>query len=1004
MNYKVKMFFECNCYEKLQRFVGNRASKKGIANWLVAEKLLSISKKVHDASFKTIGLLKGEGYYTNEPVTFENRQQGKKIELKEGLIWANNTFDCMWANFTADISGQDVNYNDIVFLLDLGGEGLVCNSLGEPKQAITCYATDYDYSLGKASKKIVINQGYIKDKKVNFWVDTAGNDLFGKFNNSAKIMDMKVALFHKEIFALSYDIEILANALIYADRQYAKSIKKAYGKLFAINCATLTNTTAQEYRQQITAVLQTKNTDKAFEYSAIGHAHLDLAWLWPIRETYRKGARTFSNQLLNIKLYDNYIFGASQAQLYAWIKEKYPTIYSQVKAQIVANRWEVQGATWVEMDSNLISGESLIRQFFYGKKYFYDEFKEDMQVLWLPDSFGYSPCLPQVMKLANTPYFLTQKMSWNTTTKFPYHTFNWQGLDGSEVFAHMLPESTYNSPCRADKMIFGVKNYQENSISDKSMMLFGIGDGGAGPGFEHIERAIRQKDVKPIPKVKMRKSVEFFEEIVKEKDKFNTYRGELYLEKHQGTYTTQVMNKWFNRKCEFLLKNYELLIAMLGANDVELPINLVELEAIWKEILLYQFHDILPGSSIKRVYEESIARYNIIYKKLQEATYTLLQHMGAGENLFNPNSYDYNYKFQADNKWLELKVPKFAVVKKENATVVSKFFAKSDSNSIETDLYKLTFKNGLIVSLIDKSLNKDFVRAGECMGQYSLYDDFGDCWDFKSNYRKTQKHMALSSFAINVDGASASATSKFELFGTIVEQKVCIIDGVKGINIETNIDFNSSVKTLRVSFATAVDSNKCAFNTQFGHIYRPTTENSPTEVAQIETSGQKFVDLSNGEYGISILNDCKYGYRNKFGVIDICLVRSPKGNPCENVDIGVKHKVAFTILPHSGQVGLDTYKYAYLLNNPIIHFKGIKENSLNDIAIDNENIVVESTKIAQNKDVIIRLYNASEHTQKCSITFNGSRPKYVVDIMENEISKADNEITLRSFELINLLF
>lgn len=965
-------------------------------------------KLLEEKAYTPVGQLNCIGYVTKEPVSFEKRTQGSEKEITLGDKWAEEVFDCAWFHVTGEVP-EKYNPADIVFLINCGGEGLIYDRFGEPKQAITCYASDYDYALGLPVKRVVLNNNLTDAGKVDFWIDAGANDLFGKMKNESRFSELCVAAVNREIRALSYDLETLCYVYENSDDQEFKKVILNAVKKVLPKTAEINEKSATECREILRPVLETKNEGgNVFEYSAVGHAHLDLAWLWPIRESKRKAARTFTNQFTNIDKYDGYIFGASQAQLYQWVKESYPSVYDKVLELAKTPRWDVQGSTWVEMDSNLISGESLIRQFYYGKRFFKDEFGQDMKIFWVPDSFGYSACIPQVMKLADVPYFLTQKMSWNTVTKFPYHTFKWQGLDGSEVFAHMLPEDTYNSPCRADRIIFGEKNFQERKISNKAMMLYGIGDGGAGPGFEHIERLNRYRDLNSVPRVKPEKSLDFFKKADDKVTPYPTYKGELYLERHRGTYTTQSKNKKYNRKCEFALKNYEYLMCIALKNNIELPITREELDEIWKEILLYQFHDILPGSSINRVYEESVARYEIIYKRLTQSIEELAKALSDSDSMYNFNAYNAQITFKnEEGTWSKLSIPAFGCAKTKEAEKIQEFQAKCTQNTIENDCVRIKFRNGFIVSYYDKKQDFEYAADKKAMGVYSVYHDRGDCWDILPHtYYKRKKNAVCTQFKTGTDGATAFADMVYKLNDTTIKQRITITDSSPMAEFDIEIDCHQKDSMLRIAFPTTIKSDECNFNIQFGHIARKTTENNDAEKAQFEVSGHKFVDLSDGDRGLSVLNDCKYGYRCKGSVIDVDLIRSPKGGPGSNVDQG-KNTLKLALLPHAGALGEETYRQSYIFNNPVIRVSGTaKGNLVPRYSTDNNNIVLETVKSPiDSNGLILRFYNSSNEIQKANISLQGYKADSIVNILEEKLSDVSpSALTLMPFELINIRF
>lgn len=951
-------------------------------------------------SYKVLSALNGTGYYSEEPLTFENRYSGKKFEVKIGGKWCKNVFDCAWFHITGKIpEGADT------VIVDCGGEGLVYDRFGNEIQAITCYSSDADRSLGEPMKRIIpVTDALVNGDNFDFWIDGAANDLFGKSKRESRFHELYAAKRNTNIRALYYDVHVLLGVLDAGeDKEFNEEIKAA---LNSIKCDYLTDEEAIEKRKALVPVLSQKS-EEDYTYYAVGHAHLDLAWLWPIRESYRKGGRTFATQIMNTEMYPGYIFGASQAQLYSWVKDKYPKVYDKMKELVKDGKWDVQGATWVEPDSNLIGGESLVRQFFYGKKFYRDEFGLDMKIFWVPDSFGYSACIPQVMNLADVPYFLTQKMSWSIYNDFPYHSFYWQGLDGSKVLAHMLPENTYNSPCHSIRMKKGEKIYQERAISNKSMMLYGIGDGGAGPGFEHIERAKRYESLRSMPKVKMCKAMDFFNDFDDGVTPYPTHSGELYLERHQGTYTTRSDNKKYNRKCEFALRNYEMVAELAKKKGFDIPVSKEEVDEIWKEILLYQFHDILPGSSINRVYEECVPRYEIIFNKLTNATQDLLNYLCKKNSAVNLNSFAYDTKIKLGKKWYDVSVP--ALGSAEIKDEITEFKADSNYHTIENDKIKVEFKDGYVSSIFDKALNREFIPENSKGFVFSMYDDYGDCWDMtdcRADYINTKKDAVCIDFETDTDGAKASARAVYKIRNTEITQYYWILDGDNTLYGKMEIEMNDTVSMLRMALPTNVKTDEASFNIQFGHLQRKVTENDSWELAQFEVSGQKFVDLSENDMGLSFINDSKYGYRCKFGVIDVNLIRSPEGGPGKIVDQG-HHEVNWAVMPHAGKVGTETYKKAYIVNNPLIITSGNGGDGTGTAySTSNESIILETIKTPEDGNgIIARFYNCSDSEQSAEIKLEGYKMAEVVNIMEEKIEdKSDSSLTLHGFELINIRF
>ncbi|HPO52914.1 MAG TPA: glycoside hydrolase family 38 C-terminal domain-containing protein [Clostridia bacterium] len=999
----LKMLVTDDIYGFIKRLVSAKREKGGINIINVAKriKLDSALEHLREKSYTKIGSLNATAYVTEEPVPFEDRFVGREIKLEVGKRWADKVFDCAWMHITGDIP-KGTPKDRLVYLIDISGEGLVYDKNGTPKQGITCYASQFDYRLGLPVKKVVLDDNLSEGGRAEFFIDCGANDLFGNLKNNLEVVQMDIALVNPEIRALAYDIEVLLSVYDFnADDEY---IRKLFADLKEVAAATkdINESRAAKLREKLKPYLETPATEGAFTYTAIGHAHIDLAWLWPLRETKRKGARSFCNQFVNMARYPGYKFGASQAQLYDWMAKEYPTVFENIKKAYKEGRWELQGATWVEMDSNLISGESLVRQFYYGLKYYLNEFGEHMKILWLPDSFGYSACIPQVMRLANVPYFLTQKLSWNTVNKFPYHTFKWEGLDGSTVYAHMLPENTYNGPARGDYLKAGEKNYAERKIHNEAISLFGIGDGGGGPGFEHVERANRLHDIKGMPRYNFGFAKDFFEKTFAEPDKFPHHKGELYLEKHQGTFTTWSDVKKMNRKCEFRLRNYEMLMALADGRGLELPIGRDELDQIWKEVLLYQFHDILPGSSINRVYVEAKERYEAIVSRLTWGIDKLLNKLIKGRGVANFNSFAYDLPIKVNDLWYRVRVPALGVTGLSPDKLIEKFEAKATKNSIENDKVRVTFKNGFIVSVYDKTLGKEFVRKGAKFNRFTLYKDFGNCWDIRRNYRIWKRNATCDSFETGTDGAKAYALVRYSVGNTEIKQEISILDGSPLVSFDTDIDTDSKNSMLRVAFPVNIETDECKFNIQFGHIARKTTENNSIEKAQFEVPGQKFVDMSDNECGISVINNCKYGFRCKHGVIDMNVSRSPLLGPGKDVDFG-HHHFRYAIFPHKGALSYQTYRKAYLFNNPLsVITNGVKEaEEIQNYFTDNKSIILEAVKLADDGNgMIVRAYNCSDMPQTAAISIRGFKPVCFTDILENSIGDAPKGMfEFGSFEL-----
>lgn len=792
-------------------------------------------------------------------------------------------------------------------------------------------------------------------------------------------MLLDIAVCKENVRTVKYDLEVLLSlfdSLTEEDADYrfeiAQAIDAAHSYILKKDYASA----HCEFKK-----ILDRPSDSRFEITAHGHGHIDLAWLWPIRETKRKGARTFSSQLFYIDKYSDYVFGASQAQLFFWMKENYPELYLRIKEAIKKGRITIQGAAWVESDVNIPCAESLIRQFLYGKKYFKEEFGIDSNVLWLPDTFGYSGSLPQIIKKSGIEYFITQKLSWNTVNEFPYQTFNWKGTDGSEVLAHLLPANTYNGPLTPEEMLHVQKTYKENTVSNRAMMAYGIGDGGGGPSMDHLERLHRVKNLKGLPKLNTVSTDDFMEMLAKNKENYPSYCGELYLERHRGTYTTQAKNKKYNRKMEIALRDCEFF-SSVAEKLCGYMYPFEELEALWKEILLYQFHDILPGSSIARVYEESVKRYEILYDDTKKLT---LKACKAISDYYNSSLYFNSLP------WNRKGIEPMGI--SSSVTDCEKTVCKD--NTLENSFLKVVIsKKGEIISLYDKKQNKEYANGS--INILKLYNDTGDCWDIEPVYYYAFRPETAK--LITMTSQDNLVLLEFTIGNSVIKQTIGLEDDT--VQFDTYVNWNEKNKMLRVDFPVTVESDFADYQIQYGHIKRPTTHDNAVNRAMFEVSAHKWCDLSDNKSGISLINDCKHGYRIWDSNISMNLLRSPN-YPGKCADIG-EHIFRYALYTHSGQVDSSrVYEKAFDFNTPILNTDNAstKHISKSFIKTDNDKIIIDSIKKSEDKKgYIIKLYNCSEQNQSCRIISDLFNITCQVNFIEDTISVADDIIKFTKFE------
>ena len=979
--------------------------------------------RLKNAIYTEVAPLDVTAWVTTEPVPFADKQSGKEIVVEPGDKWGD-LFDCAWFRFTGTVPAEAAG-KQIVLLIDINGEALVVDEAGNPRQGLTNVSSGYDYSLGEPGKRVVpIADSAAGGEAIELWADAGCNDLFGNLQNNGTLKEARIAICHPQMHALFYDYEVLHELMTQLPEDSAR-----WQRIWAALNATaavldrFTEDEATAARAMLAPELVKQGGDPSLTISAIGHAHIDLGWLWPIRETFRKGARTFATALRFMEQYPDYHFGASQPQLFQWMKDYYPTVYEEMKARIAEGRFEVQGAMWVEADTNVPSGESLVRQVLHGKRFFRQEFGKDITHLWLPDVFGYSGNLPQILRKAGVDMFMTQKMSWSMVNKFPHQTFYWQGIDGSTVLSHMLPEETYNSPASPRAIMKTERNYFDKAVSEHCLTLFGIGDGGGGPGEEHIERLLREKNLAGLSPVVQEPAANLFAKIAEGTD-YATWVGELYLEKHQGTYTTQARNKRYNRKMEFALQGAELA-ASAAARMLGTPYPAAELDAIWKEVLLYQFHDILPGSSITRVYDESLARYAVLLEQTHDlacqagsALVAKINTSGMSQPVvaFNPLSWERTEFVPVTGQWLRVTAPSLGYAAVDAAAGTPVFAAPSATpDALENEFLRVTFDaDGAISSVYDKQNAREAMPFGSLGNRLAVYQDSADAWDPQMDYdARAPEHFAPVSAEAFADGPKAVVRRVYKYGESTLTQDVVLMAGSRRVDFVTHVDWKENLKMLRTSFPVAVQATEATCEIQFGNLTRPTHKNTSWDWARYEVCAQKWVDLSDRAYGVALLNDCKYGHKLRGNVLDINLLRST-GFPDPKAD-RAEHDFTYSILPHVGDYATGgVVQAAYELNAPLqvaetAAHGGELPASASLLQIDAPNVIAETVKQAEDgDDLIIRLYEANGATTRAKLHFGipvGSIA--LVDLMEEnplaiECTDSTVELAFVPFEVLTL--
>ncbi len=794
--------------------------------------------------------------------------------------------------------------------------------------------------------------------------------------------------------------------------------------------------------------------------SCIGHTHIDVAWWWTVAQTREKVARSFSTVLKLMDEFPNYKFMSSQPQLYYFLKERYPQLYAKIKQRVAEKRWEPEGGMWVEADTNLTSGESLVRQFMYGKRFFREEFGVDNHILWLPDVFGYTGALPQIMKKCGIDYFMTTKLSWNQFNEVPYDTMRWRGIDGSEVLTHLIttlglkqPKSdfftTYNGNLHPDAIMGGWERYQNKDINNDILISYGFGDGGGGPTRDMLETSIRmEKGVKGIPTVRQAFAGDYFRELearVKDNRRLPVWEGEFYFEYHRGTLTSMGRNKKANRKTELGLMDLELL-GVMAENTLPYPAE--ELEKMWKTTLLNQFHDILPGSSIHEVYEVTKAEYAEIAEKLQKLSGERLKALsgeGGSVLLFNTTGavrddivflgacdagalvdgegHAYPVQQTADGAvafvrgvpakgWLRVKTRARTGGAEGPAP-----FALTDDHTLETPFYTVHFaENGEIDRLYDKENDREVAQEGRTLDALRMYEDkpiYYDNWDIDIYYtEKSWPVDKLDRFEWTELGPVRAVLelARHESKST-VSQKIIFYADKRRIDFVTHLDWKEHQTILKAHFPVAVHTDEATFDIQFGNLTRKTHTNTSWDEARFESCGQKWIDLSEGHYGVSLLNDCKYGHSVKDGSMALTLVKSGiEPNPTTDQET---HDFTYALYPHAeGWRAAGTVAEAYRLNQPMrvqLGASGDGARAFSLACVDQPNVVIETIKRAEDgSGTIVRLYESENALTKAAVTVGIPFTRAeICDLLENTVGTAAVrgsaiDVTLKPYEIVTL--
>ncbi|MEU6132690.1 glycoside hydrolase family 38 C-terminal domain-containing protein [Saccharopolyspora sp. NPDC047091] len=812
-----------------------------------------------------------------------------------------------------------------------------------------------------------------------------------------------LALRDLTVHELVHDTEVLAQLMreLPTDSPRRHDILRALERMLDRLDLHDIHTTAPAARHELTTALHRPAHTTTHRISATGHAHIDSAWLWPQRETIRKVARTVANATELMTRDPDFTFAMSQAQQLAWLKQHHPDLFDRVREHARTGQFVPVGGMWVESDTNMPGSEALARQFLHGKRFYLDEFGIDTQEVWLPDSFGYSAALPQLVHHSGSRWFLTQKISWNQTNKFPHHTFWWEGIDGTRVFTHFPPVDTYNAELTGAELAHASRNFTEHGHATRSLVPYGYGDGGGGPTRDMLARAHRLADLEGSPTVELHSPAEFFTAAEADHRDPAVWSGELYLEFHRGTYTSQARTKQGNRRSEHLLREAELWCTTAHTTlGHDYPHD--TLDRIWKTVLLHQFHDILPGSSIAWVHREAEQTYQHVAAELHE----LIDHAQRALAGTGPGTTTFNATPHAHHG-----IPALGAGTPTTPAATTATENPDRTTTLDNGRIRATIDHrGLLTSVLDLDTGREALAPGHPGNLLQLHPDHPnawDAWDIDEFYRH-QGHDLTDTDHITLDGTTLTVQRSFGN-STLVQR--LHLHG-RTLHIDTDIDWHETEKLLKAAFPLDVHADRSTAETQFGHLHRPTHTNTTWDAAKFEICAHRWLHVGEHLYGHALINDSTYGHdvtrhtRPDGGTTTtarLSLLRAPRF-PDPDTDHG-HHHLRYALVV-GADIG-DAIREGYRLNLPPRTVPG--SNPVPPlITLDNPDVIVEALKPAEDRsgDIIVRLYESRGGRATTTLTPNFPHTTITpTDLLERPTGPARDHtepLTLRPFQIRTL--
>ncbi|HEV7678870.1 MAG TPA: alpha-mannosidase [Candidatus Dormibacteraeota bacterium] len=856
-----------------------------------------------------------------EPIGIAQAREGAYVPFAVGEAWGA-AWDTTWFRLRGAVprewAGQEVVARvglGFKGQTGFGAEGLLWRG-DEPVQGIS---PDHD--------TVMVARAARGREEVDLLVEAAANPAIDQRAESWPLLmpdpggtpllvlrRAELCVVHRDVEALVRDMELVLDMIRVLEPKRARTgaLTEALRRACQLVDPEDLRESAAAARAPLDDALRTSGAPRRHRIVAQGHAHIDTAWLWPVRETRRKCARSFSTVLALMDEDPEFRFAASQMLHYAWMRDHYPSLYARIRERVAQGRWEVAGGMWVESDCNVASAESLVRQVLHGMLFAIEELHVQPRVGWLPDTFGFPGTLPQILAEAGMQSFMTQKISWNDTNAFPHSSFWWEGIDGSRVLTHMPPVATYNGDASPGEVLRSEIDFRDQGVSSRSLYLFGLGDGGGGPTREMLDSLHRLHDVDGLPLVDQGTTGDFFAHVAREDgERLATWSGELYLERHRGVLTSQARIKRDNRLAERLLREAETWSALRPDGLSGYPA--VQLDEAWKLTLLHQFHDILPGSSIHLVYEEAARDHAhvhaVAHQAIDSALHAIAESVDTSDMVdpavvFNAATAARTEVVDVEGTPRMVTVPGLGYAAVERAAPPADQHVQVTEHSMENELLRVTWdERGLLTGVHDKQARREVLQDGRRGNVLQLFRDHPteyDAWEIDADdLRAYEELTACESIEVVERHPLRAAVRVVRRHGaSTYTQTMVLRAGSRRIDVHTVVDWQETHRLLKVAFPVDVRAAQASYDAGFGHHRRPTHENTSWDAAQFEVPAHRFADLSEEGYGVALLNDSRHGYDVRGGVLRLTLLRAPTA-PDPQADRG-RHEFTYALLPHPG--------------------------------------------------------------------------------------------------------